>query len=98
MHSEDLLINNRGDRQTIETVRECLPQLDIVASLAFIIEAVYTVDRGAFVITTENKEVLGVLDLICKEQANCFQRLLSTINIIAKEEVVRFRRESSIFE
>ena len=32
--TEDLLVNNRGDGETVETVGECLPQLDIVPSFA----------------------------------------------------------------
>ena len=49
-------------------------------------------------VTTEDEEVFGIFDLIRKEQANCFQRLLPAIHIVAKEEVVRFRWKSSVFE
>lgn len=65
MHCEYLLIDNGCDRQAIEAVGEGFPQFDIVPSLALIIKAVYAVDRGAFVISAENEEVLRVLDLVC---------------------------------
>ena len=32
--AEDLLVHDGGDGQTVETVRECFPQLDVVTSLA----------------------------------------------------------------
>jgi hypothetical protein len=70
VHGENLLIDNGSDGQAVEAVGECLPQLDIVSSLALIVETVDTVDRGALVVTTENEEVLRVLDLVCEEQAD----------------------------
>lgn len=49
-------------------------------------------------VATENKEIFGVFDLVREQQADCLQRLLASIYVIAKEEVVRFRWESSVFE
>jgi hypothetical protein len=64
VHGENLLVNDSGDGQAIEAVRKCLPKLDVVAALAFVIEAIDTVDRGALMVTSENEEVLGILDLV----------------------------------
>ena len=64
MHRENLLVNYGSNGQAIEAVGKCLPELDVVSSLALIIEAVDTVDRGALMITTKNEEVFGVLDLV----------------------------------
>ena len=44
MHGEYFLVDDRRNRQAIEAVGKCLPQLNIVASLAFVIEPVYTID------------------------------------------------------
>ncbi len=44
MHGEDLLVNDGGNRQAIEAVCECFPQLDIVSPLALVVEAVNAVD------------------------------------------------------
>ena len=46
MHGEDLLINNGGDWQAIKAIRKSLPQLDVVSSLALIVEAVDSIDGG----------------------------------------------------
>jgi hypothetical protein len=98
VHGEDLLIDDSSNGQAVEAVGESLPQLDVVSSLALIVETVDAVDRGALVVTAENEEVLRVLDLVCKEQADCLQRLLATIYIVTEEEVVGLWGEAAIFE
>jgi hypothetical protein len=72
MHSEDLLVDDGSDWQAIETVRKCLPKLNIIATLALIVETINTVDRGAFVITSEDEKVFRVLDLVCQKKADGF--------------------------
>lgn len=67
VHGEDLFIDNRSNRKTVEAICEGLPQLDVVSSLALVVEAVDTVDGGALVVTAEDEEVLWVFDLVCKK-------------------------------
>ena len=98
MHGEDFLVDDGGNGETVEAVSEGLPQLDVVASLAFIVEAIDAVDRGAFVVSAEDEEVFGVFDLVREEQANGFERLLASVNVIAKEEVVCLGWETAVFE
>jgi len=50
------------------------------------------------VVTTENEEVLGVLDLVGQEEADGLEGLLATVDVVAEEEVVRFGREAAVFE
>lgn len=52
MHSEDLLIDDRGNWQAIEAVRERLPQLDVVPPLTLIVESVDSVDGRTLVISS----------------------------------------------
>ena len=49
-------------------------------------------------ITTKNKEIFRILDLVCKKQADSLERLFTSINIIAKEQIVGFWWKSSVFE
>ena len=98
MHSEDFLVDDGGDGQAVEAVGERLPQFDIVASLALVVEAIDAVDRCAFVVAAENEEVLRVLDLVCQQQANRLEGLFTTVDVVAKEEVVGFGREAAVFE
>jgi hypothetical protein len=98
VHGEDLLVNDGGNRKAVEAVGEGLPKLDVVSSLALIVEAVDAVDRGTLVIAAEDEEVLGVLDLVGKKQADGLERLLTTIDVVTKEEVVGLGRETAVLE
>lgn len=73
VHGEDLLIDDGGNGQAVEAVGKRLPQLDVVTTLALIVEAIDTVDGGALVVTPQDEEVLGILDLVGKEQADGFE-------------------------
>ena len=98
MHAEDLLVDDRAHRQAVEAVREGLPELDVVASLALVVEPVDAVDRRALVVAAQQEEVLRVLDLVCQQQADRLQRLLPAVHVVAQEQVVRVRREPSVLE
>lgn len=98
VHGEDLLVNDGGNRQAVEAISKCLPQLDIVPTLALVVETVNAVDRGALVITAQNEEVLGVLDLVRQQEADGLKRLLATVNVVTKEEVVCLWRETAVLE
>jgi hypothetical protein len=50
------------------------------------------------VVTAQDEEVLGVLDLVCEEQADGLERLLATVYVVAQEEVVGLRWETAILE
>lgn len=49
-------------------------------------------------ITAEDEEVLRVLDLVREEQANSFQRLLASVDVITQEKVVGLGREPAVLE
>ena len=49
-------------------------------------------------VATQDEEVLGVLDLVGQEQANSLQRLLATVDVVSKEEVIGFWRKSTILK
>lgn len=70
MHCEDLFVDDCCDGQAIEAVGESLPQLDIVPPLALIIEPVNTIDRGTFMVTSKDEEILRIFDLVREEQTN----------------------------
>ena len=64
MHTENLFVDNGRNGQTVETIREGFPQFDVVASFAFVVKAIYSVNARAFVIAAQNEEVFGVFNLI----------------------------------
>jgi hypothetical protein len=64
VHCENLLVNDCCNRQAVEAISERLPQLDVVPSLAFVVEAIDAVDRGAFVVAAQDEEVFRIFDLV----------------------------------
>ena len=98
MHAENFLVDQRRDRQAIEDVAKDAPESNGVSTFALIVETIDSVDLGTFVISSEKEEVLRVLNLVAQKKADCFDRLLSTINIVTEEEVVGFGREATVFE
>ena len=98
MHGEDLLVNNGGDGKAVEAVCKRLPKLDVVATLAFVVETVNTVNRGTLVVSSKNEKVFGIFDLVGQKKANGLERLLASIYIVAEEKIVRLWRESTILE
>jgi hypothetical protein len=116
VHAEDLLVDDRRDREAVEAVRERLPELNVVPSLAcpwprqhlrlterlgrhtLVVETIDTVDACALVVAAEDEEVLRVLDLVRKQEADCLQRLLPAIDVVAEKEVVGFGREATVLE
>jgi len=73
MHCEDFLIYDCSNRQAVEAVGKSLPQLDIVPTLTFVIEAVDTVDGSTFMVAAQDEKVFRILDLVGEEQTNCLQ-------------------------
>lgn len=73
-------------------------KLNKVKKRTLVIETIDAVDAGAFVVTAENEKVLRVLDLVRKEKAYRLHALLSAVDIVAEEQVVRVRREATVLE
>lgn len=98
VHGKDLLVDDSGNRKAVKAIRKGLPELDVVPTLAFIVETVNTVDTGTLVVSTEDKEVLRILDLVREQKADGLQGLLATIDVIPEEKVVGLRRETTVLE
>ena len=52
MTTEYFLVDYSGYWQTVKTVSKCLPEFYVVASFAFVVEAVDAIYARAFVIAT----------------------------------------------
>lgn len=74
VHGENLLVDDSSDRKAVKAIGESLPQLDVIATLALVVESINTVDGGTLVVTSKDEEVFGVLDLVGEEQADGLKR------------------------
>lgn len=82
MHCENLFVDDSGDGKAVETVGKGLPQLDVVPALAFVVETVDAVNGCTFVVTTQDEEVFGVLDLVGQQEADGLERLLASVDVV----------------
>jgi hypothetical protein len=98
VHGENLLVNDGSDGKAVEAVGKSLPQLNVIATLALVVESIDTVDGGALVVTSEDEEVFGVLDLVGEEQADGLEGLLTSVDIVTEEEVVGLGGEATVLE
>jgi len=49
-------------------------------------------------VASKKEKVLRVLDLIAEQQRNSLNTLLSSVDVVSKEKVIRFRWESTILK
>ena len=98
MHTEDLFVNQGCNWQAVEDVGEDFPKSNGVSSLAFVVKSINSIDLSAFVVSSQKEEVLWIFDLVAEKQANTFNGLFSSIDVITKEKVVSLGWEASILE
>jgi len=98
MCAEDFLVDHGSTREAVEAISESLPEFDAKPALALIIKPVDTINRGTLVVASKNEEIFRVLDFVRHQQTDGFQRLLSPINIVTKENVIRLGRESTVLK
>ena len=67
-----------------------------VPPFALVEEPVDFVDRSTLVVAAKEEKVFRKLDLECKQQTNCFQRLLAAVDIVPKEQVIGIRWKATI--
>jgi len=50
------------------------------------------------VVAAQDEEVFRVLNFICQKEADGFEGLFSSIDVIAKKQIICLRREPAVFE
>lgn len=98
MHAENFVIHKCCYWQIIEAFCEGLPEFDTVPSLTLVIEPIDSINGGTFMIASEEKEILGVFDLVGKHETDGFEALFAPINVVAEEEIVGLRWEPAELE
>eukprot|EP00966_Prymnesium_polylepis_P230182 5326280-Prymnesium_polylepis.1 len=86
-------LRERLARAKVEEILEGAPQLDRVAALALVVEAVYPVDRRALVVAAQQPHLVGVLDLERHQQEHALETVRPAVDVIAEEEVARVGRQ-----
>lgn len=86
MHTQYSIINNSTYRQNVKNGTKLSPQLDAVSSFALVIKAVHPVNGLALVISSKQKEVGRVLNFVRHQQANSFNTLFASIDVVSDKE------------
>lgn len=92
MHAQNAITDKGTHRQAVEAVREDLPQLDAVASLALIVKAVESINGVGFVISSQDEEVVWVLHLVGEKETDGLNALLATIHIVSRPVISKTSR------
>jgi hypothetical protein len=95
MDAKDLGSDDGGNRERVEGIDKGLPDLHVAPPLAFIVETVDAGDVGALVVPPQQEEVLGILQLVAKQQQDGLERLLTTVDVVTKKEKVGLRGEAA---
>lgn len=95
LHFSIQLVTTESSRTTFQiTVCICVH----ISWLTLIVEAVYSVNRGALVVSSQQKEVFWVFDLVSQQQTDGLQGLLASVYVVAQEQVVALWWKASIFK
>lgn len=86
MHTQYPIINKSTKWQNIEDFLELSPQFNIISSFALVIKTVHPVNLMAFVVSSEYEKVVRVLDFISYHQANSFDTLFASINVVTHKK------------
>lgn len=89
MQTEDLILNLRGNGQTLEQISKHLPnEVRSVFLEALIIEAVKFINLSVLVISPEDGDSASVFDLEQKDVEEGFNAVEAAIDVIPHEEIV----------
>ena len=86
MHTQYSIIYNSTNWQNVKDSTKLSPQFDTISSFALVIKAVHPVNRLAFMISSKQEEVSRVLNFVRHQQANCFNTLFASINVVSNKE------------
>ena len=64
MHTKYFLIDEGGDRQAIEAIRERFPDAYVQAPLALVVKPVHSIDSCRFVVPSQQEKILRILYLV----------------------------------
>lgn len=89
VQTEDLVVDQCCEREVIEKICEELPHICVsVLAQALVVESIHLSDLTRLVISAENGDSIAVSQLEGDEESYCLNRVVSTVNVVAHEQVV----------
>lgn len=84
VEAENLVVDESGQGKVIKEIGEVLPYVGVaVLAETFVVEAVDLSDLAGFVVSSQNRDSLGISDLEGDKEGDGLNGVISTINVIA---------------
>ena len=92
----DLIVDEGGEGEVIEEVGEEFPDVGVaVFTQTFVVETVNLSNLTRFVIPSEDRDAIPVADLHRDEEGDRFDGVVTSIDVVSHEEVIRVGGVSS---
>jgi len=98
MDTEYFIVDQSSNWETIEALNKFFPQFKTIPSFALIVKSINSINTSAFMVSSQQEKVFRVLNFISEHQTNNLKVLLTSVNIVSKEEIIAFWWESSNFK
>ena len=85
-----LVLNESGKGKIVEQVREVPPDIRVaVLPQALVVEAIHLRDLPRFVVSAQDRHAVAIAQFESNEKRDSLNRVVSSVDIITHEEVVR---------
>jgi hypothetical protein len=92
VNAENLALNHGANPEVVEDFSAVFPRVGVsVLSDGFVIETVDSCDLSCLVVSSEESNVSGILELQAKQKLECLDRVVSTIDEVTHEYVAGIR-------
>lgn len=84
MQTEDLVVDESGERKVVEKIGEVLPNVCVtILAQALVVKPIYLRNLTRLVVAAKNGNPLGISDLQRHKQSDSLNRVITSINIIS---------------
>jgi len=98
VEAEDLVVNQRRQREVIEQIGKILPNVGVaILAQALVIKAVYLCDLARLMVAAQNRDAVRVADLESNEQGDRLDGVISSVDIVPCATERKSESESTPF-
>ena len=99
MDAEDAIVDDGSQREVIEDVSAVSPNIErAVLPQTFIVKSVDLGDLPALVVSSNQRDQIGIADFIGEEQQKGLDAVEAPVHEIAQEKVADARNVAAVFE